>query len=101
MKKAGHKTIPDPKTRDEFLARKDPILAASGARNWKQMAKTGASYSIDWTEKEVHIDMSRLNKNGVWEYDPEKKRILPPDTSIEEIVEIILEDVETRPEVLQ
>ena len=46
VKEAGHKKIPDPKTREEFLERKDPILAATGARSWKQLAKTGASYTI-------------------------------------------------------
>lgn len=99
VKEVGHKKIPDPKTREEFLARKDPILSATGTRNWKQLAKTGASYNIAWTEKEVRIDMSRLNKKGVWEFDLEKVRKLPPDSSIEQIAEIILEDLKTRPEV--
>lgn len=101
VKEAGHKKIPDPKTREEFLERKDPILAATGARSWKQLAKTGASYTIGWTEKEVRIDMSHLNKKGVWEYDLDKVKILQPDTPIEQIVEIILEDLKTRPEVFQ
>lgn len=101
VKDTGHKIIPDPKTREEVLVSGDPILAATGARSWKQLAKTGASYTVGWTEKEVQIDMSRLNKKGVWEYDPGKVKILPPDTPIEQIVEVILEDLKTRPEVFQ
>jgi len=101
VKEAGYKKIPDPKTREEFLARKDPILAATGARSWKQLAKTGASYTIGWSEKEVRIDMSRLDKKGVWEHDLKKTKILTADTPVEQIVEIILEDLKTRTEVFQ
>jgi len=101
VKDAGHKRLPDPKTREEFLARKDPVLEATHARSWKQLAKTGASYTIGWTENEVRIDMSRLDKKGRWEYDLEKARILPSDTPIDQIVEIILEDLKARPEALK
>lgn len=101
VKDAGHKIIPRPKSREEFLARKDPVLATTGAKSWKNLAKTGASYTIDWALDKIQLDMSRLDKKGMWEYDPEKKRLFPPDTSIEEIVEIILEDVKTRPEIFQ
>jgi hypothetical protein len=97
VKVARHARIPDPKSREEFLERKSPILSATGARNWKQLAKSGACYDISWSEKEVRINMSRLDKKGRWEYDPSKVRILPPDTSLEEIVEIILDDLKTRP----
>ena len=101
VKNAGHKCLPDPKTKEEFRKRKDPVLAVSGSRSWKQLAKTGASYTIGWTDKEVRIDMSRLDNLGRWEYDPKKVRILPNDVPIDEIVEIILEDIETRPELLR
>ncbi len=98
VKDAGHELLPDPRTREEFLARKSPVLTATGARSWKQLAQRGANYSIGWTENEVRIDMSRLDRKGRWEYDSEKVRILPPDTPLEEIVEIILEDTKTQPE---
>ena len=99
VRDAGHKQLPDPKTREEFLSRKDPILEATHARSWKQLAKTGISYSIGWTDKHVRIEMSRLDKKSRWEYDPEKTKILPPDTPLEHIVESILKDVRTRPEI--
>ncbi len=78
VKDAGHAILPDPKTREEFLARKSPVLTATGVRSWKQLAKRGANYSIGWTEDEIRIDMSRLDKKGRWEYDMNKVRILPP-----------------------
>jgi hypothetical protein len=101
VKDAGHIRLPDPETREEFLRRKDPVLAATKARSWKELAQKGASYTVGWTENEVRIDMSRLDKKGRWEYDPAKVRILPPNTALEEIVEIILEDIKTRPELSQ
>lgn len=101
VKNAGIKCLPDPRTKEEFRKRKDPVLAVSGSRSWKQLAKTGASYTIGWTNKEVRIDMSRLDKQGRWEYDPNKVRILPNDVPIDEIVKILLEDIETRPELFR
>lgn len=101
VKEAGHKCIPDPNSREEFLKRKDPVLTATKAKSWKQLARNGASYTIGWTEKQIRIDMSCLNKKGVWEYDLGKVKLLLPDASLEQIVGIILEDIKTRPEVLQ
>lgn len=101
VKEKGHKRIPDPKSREEVLKRKDPVLAATKAKSWKQLARNGASYTIGWTEKEIRIDMSRVNNRGVWENDLQKLKMLSPNTPLENIVGIILEDIKTRPEVLQ
>lgn len=101
VKDAGHKRLPDPKTREEFQRRKDPVLASTKARSWKQLARNGASYTVGWTANEIRIDMSRLDKKRRWENDPEKVRILPPDTPLEKIVEVTLEDIKTRPELIQ
>ncbi len=92
----GHKKLPIPKNREEIIVRKDPVLKATGARSWKELARSGSCYSIDWTEKQVRIDMSRLDKQGRWEYDPNKVTILPPDAPLEEIVQIILKDINDR-----
>jgi len=97
---AGHPYLPNP-TQEEMRRRKSPILAATGARNWKELAKAGASYSIDWTDKEIQVSMSRLDKRGRWEWDPEKMRAFPPDTPLQEIVATILEDIRSRPELWQ
>ena len=94
---AGHPCLPAP-TREEMQQRKDPVLAITGAHSWKELAKTGAAYTIDWTDKEIRVDMSRLDKKGRWEYDPEKARILPPDTDLQEIITVIFEDILSRPE---
>ncbi len=94
---AGHPKLPNP-TRPEMQRRKDPILATTGARSWKELARTGAAYTIGWTDKEIRLDMSRLDNKGRWEFDPEKTRTFSPTTPLEEIIAIVLEDIRSRSE---
>ncbi len=98
---AGLPHIPSPTTREEAerLSRAASILKATGARSRKELVKTGALYAILETDKETRVEMSRLDKKGRWEFDPGKRRIFPPDTPLEEIVAVILEDIRSRPEV--
>ncbi len=95
----GNPQLPNP-TREEMRRRKDPLLAATKARSWYELARTGAAYSISWTDRGVWIEMSRLDHKGRWVWDRAKQRILPPDAPLSEIVAIIPEDVRTRPEVM-
>lgn len=97
---AGHPRLPNP-TQEEMRQREDPILKATGARSWKELARSGASYSISWTEGGIQVNMSRLDRKGKWEWDPEKMRAFPPDTSLREVLAVILEDIQSRPEVWQ
>lgn len=95
---AGHPRRPDP-TRDELRPSNDPVLKATGARSWKELARTGASYSITWTDDAIRVEMSRLDRKGRWEWDPAKRRWFPPDAPLDAIVAVILEDIRSRPEV--
>lgn len=97
---AGHPRLPDP-TREEMRRRKDPVLAATKVRSWKELARIGASYNIAWTDKEIRVNMSRLDKKGRWEFDPGKMRIFPPDTPLPGIIAVILEDIRSRPELMK
>ena len=94
---AGHPHLPDP-TREEAQKRNDPVLMAAKASTLKKMMSAGASYGIAWTNKEVRVDMSRLDKKGRWEFDPAKVRVFPSDTPLEEVLAVILEDIRSRPE---
>lgn len=90
---------------EELLTAVGTVLSAGHPRlpapSWKELAKTGAAYTIDWTDKEIRVDMSRLNKKGRWEYDPEKTCTFPPDTPLDQIIAIIMEDIRSRPTVWQ
>jgi hypothetical protein len=96
---AGHQTLPDP-TREEWQKRKSPILTATKARSWKALARNGTSYSIYQKDDDIEVNMSYTDKKGRWQFDPEKVRVFPKDTPLEEIVEGILADARSRPEVL-
>jgi len=87
-------------TAEEWRKRSDPILKATKARSWRELGRTGVSYGIDWTDEHVRIDMSYRDKQGRWQNDPAKVRILPPDTPLEDIIGVILADIRTRPEAL-
>ena len=96
----GHPLLPNP-TQEEMKRLKSPLLSATEARSWKELAQTGASYGIDWTDKHIRVDMSYRDKQGRWQNDPAKVRIFPPDTPLEDVIAVILADIRTRPEVLE
>jgi hypothetical protein len=96
---AGHPEFPSP-TFEEWRKRKDPILKAANVRSWKELAKSGASYTIGWSEDTVTLYISRLDHQGRFEADPTKTRTFPTSTPLELIVEAVLDDVHSRPELL-
>lgn len=97
---AGHPKIPA-LTGEEIDRRKDPILEAAGVRSWKELAKGGADYTIVWEEDTITLYISRLDRKGRFEVDPAKTRTFAKDTPLRTIVEAILEDVRSRPELLE
>lgn len=85
-------------TAEEWRKRPDPILKATKARSWKELARAGASYGVDWTDQHVRVDMSYRDKQGRWQNDPAKVRMFPLDTPLEDVLAVILEDIRSRPE---
>ena len=96
----GNPQIPTP-TKEEMQKRGDPILKAAGVRSWKELAKGGASYTIEWKEDTITLYISRLDRKGRFEVDPAKTRTFPKETPLRTIVEAILEDIRSRPELLE
>ena len=76
--------------RSDWKKRKDPLLYATHAKNWRDINKYGAMYAITWTKKELRLDISRTDR---LEYDGNKAKIYLPDTPIEEIVNEIQDDL--------
>ena len=95
----GHPRFPN-FTKEEWQKRKDPVLQAAGVRSWKELAKGGASYAIEWHEEGITLYMSRLDPKDRFETDPAKTRTLPKNVPLELIVEAVLDDVRSRPELL-
>jgi len=74
----------------------DPILKASKARSWKQLAKQGASYGIEWLNDKVTVYMSKLDSKGRFVDDLEKQHQFSSDVDMEVIASVILEDYSLR-----
>lgn len=98
---AGHPQIPHP-TQEEWrrLSRKDPILRAAKVKSWRAFSQHSVVYMIGWTEQAVVVYISQLDRLGRAEFASAKKLNLAKDTALRTIVEVILEDVNSRPELL-
>ncbi len=92
---AGEPSLPDP-TREQWQNRKDPVLKATNARSWKELARSGALYVIGLADNGIRLDISRLDKKGRWEFDPEKVHTFSPRTPLPDIMAIIVEDIRSR-----
>jgi hypothetical protein len=90
----GHPVVPALLVRGT-RSRSDPLLRATGARSWKELARTGCYYSVSWTDEKIRIDRSTVDEKGRWVPDLEKVRFLPPDTALEDIVDLMMKDMET------
>jgi hypothetical protein len=102
LKKAintGHPAFPS-LTREGWQKRKDPVLKAAGVKSWKELARDGASYTLEWSEDTIRLYVSRLDQRGRFETDPAKTRTFPKRTPLETIVEAVLDDIRSRPELL-
>jgi hypothetical protein len=84
------------------LPKPDPVLKAAKVGSWKKLAQGGASYSITWRSENVIMYISKNDKKGrfVWDH-PAKTKVFPPDVSMKEVVQAIIDDVNSRPELKQ
>jgi len=87
--------LPEP-TKNEVKERRDLMPRTTGARSWKQLGQRGISYIIELTDKGFLVEMSRLDKKGRWEFDPDKRKIFPPSTDLSIVIQTILDDLKTR-----
>ncbi len=95
----GHPGIPHP-TQEEWRRWRSPVLKVAGVRSWKEMAQGGVSYGISWSDKETKLYISHVEDPAQWRRAPVMERVFPKDTSLRTLVEAILEDVGSHPELL-
>jgi hypothetical protein len=95
----GHPRPPE-SAWDDLVGAKSPLLKATKARSWRELYRTGVSYTIYWSgqNQEVRVYMPHPDRP----HDPAKHRrvTLPITTPLKEIITLILEDVRSRPELL-
>lgn len=85
-------------TREEWKKRKDPVLRATKTKSWNELAQNGASFGLEWTNKGIKLDIPRLDQRGRWEVDPSSITIFPLNTQLLDIVNVIIEKINSRPE---
>jgi hypothetical protein len=88
--------LPDP-TKQEIKARQDLLPRVTGAGSWKRLGQRGISYVIELSPKGIVLEMSRLDANGRWEFDPNKQTKFALDTDLSVIIQAALDDLNTRP----
>lgn len=88
-------------TTEVWRKRSDPLLKATKARSWKELARIGALYTVNWIVDQIVVDMSYRDKQGRWQNDPAKVRLFPLETALEDVLAVILADIHTRPEVFE
>ncbi len=104
----GNPPIELPEDRAEFSkwwkeatrgkGKSSPVVKAAGVKSWKEFGQKARAYSIGWTDNRIIVDMSKPFERGGFLYDPKKAREFPPDTPLEQIVEVLLEDMRSIPE---
>lgn len=93
---SAHPTLlPDP-TKDELKTRQGLLPQITGARSWKRLGQRGISYVIELSEKSILLEMSRVDREGRWEFDPNKRRHFPPNAGLSDVTRCLLNDLETR-----
>lgn len=93
--KTGNPIVPTP-TREEFQRHRDPILEAIGLKSWKNLAKDGASYGIEFQDDQVTLYTSKVDNKGRFVHDPTKTQQLQKDVDIRDIASIIIADWNAR-----
>jgi hypothetical protein len=94
--KIGHPIIPTP-SREELKVRRDPILALTRAGNWNELYRNGANYTIEWIPKGIKLLITQQGTRDGWEFDSAKNREFALNTTLDNIVDVIMADIETRP----
>lgn len=75
-------------TREEFRHRKDPLLAITKSKSWKDFENDAIAFTISWTEDKVVLNIT--DKSSKFQHDLNREHIFPPETPLDMIVESIL-----------
>jgi hypothetical protein len=99
MFEKGNPIIPQP-SREEIKNLPQPLLKAAKVSSWKQLAQGGTTYSIYWKPEGIFLDFFKKDEKGRFITDISKGQKFAPETNLQQIVQIILEDIQSHPELL-
>ncbi len=76
-------------SRDEYPP--PAILKHAGVKTWSAFARAASSWSIKERDGNYQIVGYRTHRAGYWEEDPEQKTSFPPGTTVEAVIERMIE----------
>lgn len=89
--------LPQPESMTEIYKRGSlVILRATKRRSWKQLAKDCTVYMITWRKEEIIISISQLDKQGRFDFPNKFQSKYSPQSSLSDIIQIILDDYQIR-----
>lgn len=91
----GTKVVPTP-SRGQLGEKRSPVLRAAGVRSWKQLAREGLCYGIEWDSNGIRVVPSRKDRQGRWVDDRNRAIEFPPLVSLDTVVEALLVDARGR-----
>jgi len=95
VQEIGHPNI-EINSSEDRLKHVNIMLKATATKSWKELARLGYCYTLGWSTKGTLLEMSRMDKQGRWEYDPLKTKRLPLDTPYNDLIQVILDDYHSR-----
>jgi hypothetical protein len=81
----------------EVKTRSDLLPKITGAKSWKKLCQKGVNYIIGYSDKGISLSMSRLDSKGRWEFDVDKQKEYSKDTSLNVVIQDMLNDFAARP----
>jgi hypothetical protein len=93
----GNPSVPRP-TPEELKKRIDPLLKAAKVGSWRKLRQGGVAYSVSVKSDKVIVDMSKEG-DKYFSWDVTRQRTLSTKATMREVAQIILDDVQTRPDV--
>lgn len=95
--RTGNPKIPHP-TRDQIKRLPHPVFKAAKVSSWKKFTEGCKCYGISWVYDGLILEFFKLGEKRSFIPDRPKTRAFPPGTNMREIVQAILDDLHSRPE---
>lgn len=96
----GHKVLTF-EEKEEWKKRRQPLLIATKCKSWRSLARNSAHYSVSKHKNNTIVDMSLPGVKSKGQFDSNKAKYYHQEVSLKEIAQVILDDVHTRPNVLE
>jgi hypothetical protein len=99
MLEKGNPIIPHP-SREEISRKPQPLLKAAKVSSWKKFAEGGGTYTLTQQKEGFILDFYKKDETGRFITDVSKTQQFSNETNLQQIVQVILDDIKSHPELL-